>query len=142
MATLECGVNILGYSRFTVTEYSPQRHLSACPHRQAEFAEFGVFFDQKLFTLRPPRLRGAISESGFTQKPAEPNFMRNPGVAAVLSVIIPGIGQIYNGQFLWAIFWFILTPGLWVGSAGLLGWICHIVSAYLAYSYAQKNPQR
>ena len=68
--------------------------------------------------------------------------MRNPGVAAVLSVIIPGVGQIYNGQFLWAIFWFIITPGLWVGSAGLLGWICHIVSAFLAYSYAQKNPQR
>ena len=68
--------------------------------------------------------------------------MRNPGVAAVLSVIIQGVGQIYHGQFLWAIFWFILTPGLWLSSAGLLGWICHIISAYLAYSYAQKNPQR
>lgn len=68
--------------------------------------------------------------------------MRNPGVAAVLSVIIPGVGQIYNGQFLWAIFWLILTPGLWIGSAGLLGWICHIISAYFAYTYAQNNPNR
>ena len=47
--------------------------------------------------------------------------MRNPGLAAVLSVIIPGVGQIYNGQFLWAIFWFIITPGAWIGTAGLLG---------------------
>lgn len=68
--------------------------------------------------------------------------MRNPGVAAVLSVIIPGLGQIYNGQFLWAIFWVILTPGLWIGSAGLLGWTCHIISAYFAYTYAQSNPTR
>jgi len=26
--------------------------------------------------------------------------MREPGVAAVLSAIIPGIGQFYNGRFL------------------------------------------
>ena len=68
--------------------------------------------------------------------------MRNPGLAAVLSVIIPGVGQIYNGQFLWAIFWFIITPGAWIGTAGLLGWVCHIISAYCAYTYAQNNPKR
>jgi len=32
-------------------------------HSNTEFAEFGVFLNQKLFTPRPPRLRGAISES-------------------------------------------------------------------------------
>jgi TM2 domain-containing membrane protein YozV len=26
--------------------------------------------------------------------------MRNPGTAAVLSAVIPGIGQFYNGDFL------------------------------------------
>jgi len=57
-------------------------------------------------------------------------------------VIIPGVGQIYNGQFLWAIFWFIITPGAWIGTAGLLGWVCHIISAYCAYTYAQNNPNR
>lgn len=66
--------------------------------------------------------------------------MRNPGIAAVLSAIIPGLGQIYNGQILWAIVWFIITPGLWIGSGGVLGWICHVISAYLAYSYAKKHP--
>lgn len=66
--------------------------------------------------------------------------VRNPGVAAVLSAVIPGLGQIYNGQILWAVVWLIITPGLWIGSGGLLGWICHIISAYLAYSYAKKYP--
>jgi len=30
-------------------------------HRDTEFAEIGVFFDQELFTLRPRRLRGELS---------------------------------------------------------------------------------
>jgi len=60
--------------------------------------------------------------------------MKNPGTAAVLSFLIPGVGQIYNGKFLRAIFWLIITPGLWIGSGGTLGWICHIISAYTAYS--------
>ena len=66
--------------------------------------------------------------------------MRNPGTAAVLSALIPGVGQLYSGQMLWAIFWLIITPGLWIGTGGLLGWICHIISAYTAYAYAQRHP--
>jgi TM2 domain-containing membrane protein YozV len=62
----------------------------------------------------------------------------NPGVAAVLSFFIPGVGQIYNGAFLRGIFWFIVTPGLWLFSAGTLGWIFHIIAAYTAYSYAKR----
>jgi len=49
--------------------------------------------------------------------------MRNPGTAAVLSALVPGLGQIYNGQIWWAIFWFIITPGLWIGTGGFLGWL-------------------
>jgi TM2 domain-containing membrane protein YozV len=62
----------------------------------------------------------------------------NPGVSAVLSFFIPGVGQIYNGAFLRGIFWFIVTPGLWLFSAGTLGWIFHIIAAYTAYSYAKR----
>jgi TM2 domain-containing membrane protein YozV len=57
-----------------------------------------------------------------------------PGVGAVLSFILPGMGQLYAGRFLWAIFWFVITPGLWVGSGGLLGWICHLCSAVQAHN--------
>ena len=67
---------------------------------------------------------------------------RNPGVAAVLSLFVPGVGQIYNGDFLRAIFWLIVTPGLWLGSGGLLGWICHLIAAYTAHRRARlKNQQ-
>jgi TM2 domain-containing membrane protein YozV len=64
---------------------------------------------------------------------------KHPGTAGVLSLLIPGAGQIYNGHFLWGIFWFLITPGLWIGSGGLLGWICHFLSAFQAYSQAKKR---
>jgi TM2 domain-containing membrane protein YozV len=63
--------------------------------------------------------------------------MKHPGTAAVLSVLIPGVGQIYNGDFLRAIFWLIVTPGLWVGTGGLLGWVCHVIAALTAYHRAR-----
>ena len=66
-------------------------------------------------------------------------MMKNPGTAAVLSFLIPGVGQIYNGTFWRAIFWLMITPGLWIGSGGTLGWICHVISAYTAYSYAKSH---
>lgn len=62
---------------------------------------------------------------------------KNPGFAAVLSFVIPGLGQIYNGAFLRGIFWLIITPGFWIGTGGTLGWICHIAAAYTAYAYAE-----
>ena len=68
--------------------------------------------------------------------------MDRPGIAAVLSFVIPGVGQIYNGKFLRGIIWLIITPGLWIGSGGLLGWICHVISAITAHNYARDNPHR
>ena len=65
--------------------------------------------------------------------------VKSPGVAAVLSALIPGIGQFYNGDFLRGIFWLIVTPGLWIGSGGMLGWICHVIAAITAHSRAQKK---
>ena len=65
--------------------------------------------------------------------------VKNPGMAAALSAIIPGIGQFYNGDFLRGIFWLIVTPGLWIGSGGTLGWICHVIAAFTAYHRARKK---
>lgn len=63
----------------------------------------------------------------------------NPGTAAVLSFVVPGVGQFYNGCFWRGIFWLVVTPGLWFGSGGTLGWICHIAAAYTAYRWAEKH---
>jgi TM2 domain-containing membrane protein YozV len=64
---------------------------------------------------------------------------KTPGVAAALSAVIPGIGQFYNGDFLRGIFWLIVTPGLWIGSGGMLGWICHAIAAFTAYHRARRK---
>ena len=56
--------------------------------------------------------------------------MNQAGIAAVLSFLIPGLGQIYNGDFLRAIFWLILTAALWVV---WMGWICHLVASFTTY---------
>ncbi len=68
--------------------------------------------------------------------------MRDPGLAAIQSLIIPGVGQLYNGRILTGILWLIITPGLWIGTGGTLGWICHIIFAYTAYSYARDHRVR
>lgn len=68
--------------------------------------------------------------------------MKQSGIAAVLSALLPGLGQIYNGAFWRGIFWLIITPGFWIGTGGLLGWVCHIIAARTAYSYAQRHSNR
>jgi len=65
----------------------------------------------------------------------------SPGVAAVLSLALPGSGQIYNGDFLRGVVWLIVTPGFWIGTGGLLGWPFHIVSSITAYSRASEKSQ-
>jgi TM2 domain-containing membrane protein YozV len=64
---------------------------------------------------------------------------RSPGLAAVLSILIPGIGQIYAGRWFWGFFWLIITPGFWIGSGGTLGWLCHILAALQAARQVEEN---
>ena len=61
---------------------------------------------------------------------------KDPGLAGVFSLLAPGIGQFYAGRPFWGIFWLIITPGFWIGSGGLLGWVCHIGSAVQAHGQA------
>jgi TM2 domain-containing membrane protein YozV len=68
--------------------------------------------------------------------------MRDPLIAGILSFLIPGLGQIYNGQVLWGILWLVLTGVSWIGTAGMLGWVVHLIAAYFAYSYAKAHPVR
>jgi TM2 domain-containing membrane protein YozV len=67
---------------------------------------------------------------------------RDPFIAGLLSFLIPGVGQIYNGQILWGVLWLLLTGVSWIGSAGTLGWIVHFISAYFAYTYAKEHKYR
>jgi TM2 domain-containing membrane protein YozV len=62
-----------------------------------------------------------------------PEQSNRAGIAAVLSLVVPGVGQIYNGDFLRGIFWLIITPGFWIWTAGMFGWPFHLIAAYTAY---------
>jgi TM2 domain-containing membrane protein YozV len=84
--------------------------------------------------------RITIVEGNMNRIIPRPTSMREPGIAAVLSFFIPGVGQIYNGKILRGIFWLIVTPGIWLGTGGFFGWVCHLISAYTAYSYAKRHP--
>jgi TM2 domain-containing membrane protein YozV len=64
--------------------------------------------------------------------------MSRPGVAGVLSLVVPGVGQIYNGEFWRGIFWLVVTPGFWLGTGGMFGWVCHLIAAYTAHSRARR----
>jgi serine/threonine-protein kinase len=82
----------------------------------------------------PAKAHGAASPDIASSPPKS----YAPWIAAALSLLAPGIGQIYNAEYLRGIFWLIITPGFWIGSAGLLGWPFHLIAAYTAYVRARK----
>lgn len=71
-----------------------------------------------------------------------PQVRKDPGLASVFSLVIPGVGQVYNGEFLRALFWLIVTPGLWIGTGGIFGWVCHLLSAATAFHRAKVRNAR
>jgi TM2 domain-containing membrane protein YozV len=50
-------------------------------------------------------------------------------IAALASLIVPGLGQLAQGRILSAVLQFIFSGVLWIISFGLLGWIGHILAA-------------
>ncbi|MDQ3820715.1 MAG: hypothetical protein M3362_23940 [Acidobacteriota bacterium] len=68
--------------------------------------------------------------------------MRDPFIAGLLSLLLPGLGQIYNGRIIIGLMWLVVWGGGWLWTAGTLGWIVHIISAYCAYSYARDHRVR
>jgi TM2 domain-containing membrane protein YozV len=68
--------------------------------------------------------------------------MREPWIAGVLSLLIPGLGQIYNGRVIVGVIWLVFTGVSWIGSVGLLGIFVHLIAAWCASSYAKDHPIR
>lgn len=68
--------------------------------------------------------------------------MSRPPVAALLSFLVPGLGQLYNREYFRGLFWLLVTPWLWLASAGLLGWALHFISAATAYHRAVQLERR
>ena len=68
--------------------------------------------------------------------------MRDPFIAGILSLIVPGLGQFYNGRILAGIVWLLLALFVWGWTFGLFGWVFHLLAAYCAYSYAKEHRVR
>ena len=59
----------------------------------------------------------------------------SPGISAVLSVVVPGLGQLYSGRLVAAALWLVGTAFAY--SAILLpGFIVHAICVYSAYKSA------
>ena len=56
----------------------------------------------------------------------------SPGVAAVLSVFVPGLGQVYEGRLLAGALWFLGT-GLAYSAVLLPGFLVHALCIWSAY---------
>ena len=67
-----------------------------------------------------------------------------PGLAAVLSFVIPGLGQVYNGNFIRAAFWLLIAfyctdnPMAWPFHAGFWQWASHFIPALTAFNKARQ----
>ena len=56
----------------------------------------------------------------------------SPGIAAVLSVLIPGLGHIYGGRLLGGAAWFLAAAfGYW--AVLVPGFLIHAASVWFAY---------
>jgi TM2 domain-containing membrane protein YozV len=64
--------------------------------------------------------------------------MVEPGTSCGLSFLIPGLGQLYNGEYGRGIIWFLVGLAVWVGTGGLLGWIINLIAAVTAYRRAKE----
>lgn len=71
--------------------------------------------------------------------------MKSPGLAAVLSLFFPGVGQVYNGRFLSALIWFALAGLSWLLIFVFIGYLTtplmHFISAFCAYRQAERINQ-
>lgn len=61
----------------------------------------------------------------------------SPGISAVLSVLLPGLGQVYSGRLLAGALWFLATGfGYW--AILVPGFLIHALCVWSAYQSAKQ----
>jgi TM2 domain-containing membrane protein YozV len=60
-------------------------------------------------------------------------------LAAVCSFFIPGLGQLTQGRLLAALFFFLLSSFLWFITAGLFGWVGHVLACFEAAIWRRRK---
>jgi len=74
--------------------------------------------------------------SDYDDRPV-PARAPSPGLAAVLSVIVPGLGQVYSGHLVSGAVWFLAT-GLAYWAVLLPGFLVHAFCVGAAYHAARR----
>ena len=67
--------------------------------------------------------------------PREPR-RPSPGIAAVLSVLLPGLGQVYSGRLVAGAVWFLATA-FFYWAVLLPGFLLHAICVWSAYQSAR-----
>jgi TM2 domain-containing membrane protein YozV len=74
-----------------------------------------------------PACRHVFGPAAKTRRGSAGNVL-----AAIVSLFLPGLGQLFQGRVLAAVGWFLGAILLWLFSYGLLGWIAHLGAAFHA----------
>jgi TM2 domain-containing membrane protein YozV len=126
-----------------------QQHFHQQPFQQQAFQQQP--FQQQAFQQQPLQPQGQLqpwqpgpSQQPMPYPPMQPAPMikpKNPGVAAVLSFLVPGVGQLMNGDIGLGILMMILTVLAWFSLFVVIGFILlpavYIWSIVQAYSKAK-----
>jgi TM2 domain-containing membrane protein YozV len=59
-------------------------------------------------------------------------------IAAICSLIIPGLGQLVQGRIVMAAVYFILGATVWILTCGHFGWIVNLIATIDAALYRRK----
>ena len=78
-----------------------------------------------------------MPEERFDDLVPRPIRTPSPGLAAVLSVVIPGLGHVYAGRLLAGLLWF-LAAGFGYWAILVPGFLIHVASVYFAYQAAKE----
>ena len=75
-------------------------------------------------------------ENDYDDRRAAPYRAPSPGLSAVLSVVIPGLGQVYNGRLVRGALWFgAVMFGYW--AILVPGFLLHALCVYCAFDGAR-----
>lgn len=89
------------------------------------------------------KIKNLNRKKGPSHNGSQPNALEKPaGMNALLSLLLPGFGQLENGQPLKAgffAFFAIVTWAGWIGWAGGIGWLFHIWAAADAWVVADRT---
>jgi TM2 domain-containing membrane protein YozV len=108
-----------------------------CPKCQTENrqdSKFCISCGESLVTVVP--VDEGVRRSPLTKKHAQG---KNPVLAAVLCVLITGLGQVYNGDFLKGIVMFVGAVILFVPTAGIGSLAMLVWSVWDAHQVAKGN---